>query len=250
MEQWNIEEIRDIKHYYSLREIMKDVYIERMIEQENKRRKIEALENGKNGVELISYDKLQGNTKKEKFMNLEKEIVQLHDFDNFEKEQKINLFKILDVFLVDSKKKLNNLQGRYKFNLNDYWFLRYLIEIYYMDEGKFLLKGQYNKVSEENRTLLCAGLRTLAANDNNKLEIQDVEMGINKVFNERYISLMRKLKDLNTTVEYWANVCLQSDINKSVVEEIENMIEKYDDEIMQMARQRTIYEDVDEQDLK
>ena len=162
------------------------------------------------------------------------------DKENYIKYQKKELFKILDVLIKDSQKRLKYQEGNgYLFNWENSTFIEFLLDMHDAKDKQYraLMEGSFEDLDEEHAVILFTGIKNLLESEKNSLKFEDLQPSVQKFFkeegpnyreNQNQKELKELIDDLEWKILYYASqMCSKNDKGEVVADEIKLTLEVY-----------------------
>lgn len=253
---------------YSLKDILEESYIEyvarkrgiedelRVFEMELKK-KYSVIDKGLTDSDTIKvWKEMQLEKRNERIdfvSNLDLEETDNIDFVDvveYVKYRRKKLFKMMDVFIENSKKKLHyEGKNEYRFNNKNFHFIKTLIDLY--DEKnincKKLLDRKYHELEEDFLIFIYTGLEDLAENKDTNLKLEDFKWKWKLLLNPYYKEICSIEEDLRANIIYYFGAVPETEENDDVYRSIKERLLSINEEIIKMTESRLEFPDLDKE---
>lgn len=208
LEQWN-------EYVFSLQDIMEQRYLNYIAKEKNAEEERDsflwAKDNADNNLKEVD---LKRSAKKKRNECIEY-ILSLDDKkcteqSNYQKNQKNVLFRMLEIFIKDSRKKLKRKdKDGYLFNIDNYNFINNLLDINEEKGERYraIMDGRLDELDDECVIMLYYGIMELVENETNSLEFKDTKFNDKEFISKmqpHYKELRALLNELEQKVLYYA----------------------------------------------
>lgn len=171
------------------------------------------------------------------------------DIESYIRSQSDILFRIFDIIIKDSRKKLhfgNNV--RYHFNDKNAEFIFDLLDLYEENDTNCgaLLNGEFNAVEDDFlNEFLYNGFLELARNEKNSLQVVELDKRWRELFNPDLRDILRLLDDLSENVRFYVGEIVPEEKNIEAFKKIKSILRECNDQIVAISKETIVDDEID-----